>query len=78
MDTETVYASLSATVAVVALLIAWVTLTVLRATGIAPALDGRPDHPYPLTLAELLWMLGLMLAFYWFGMQLGYLLLNIG
>jgi hypothetical protein len=78
MDTETAYASLSATVAVLAVLVAWVTLGVLRATGTAPALDGQDHTHHPLTLVELLWMLGLMLAFYWFGMQLGYLLLNIG
>lgn len=80
MDTATVYVSLNAALAVAALVLAWVAVIALRIW--APVSRGYPTHGHdgarPLTLGELLWILGLMLTFYWLGVQFGYLLLGIG
>jgi hypothetical protein len=81
MDTASIYVSLNSAIAVVALVLAWATVTALRSSYPASGLTGGRHAGVgtpPLTLGELLWVLGLMLAFYWLGRQLGYLLLGIG
>jgi hypothetical protein len=81
MDTASIYVSLHAAGAVVALVLAWTAVVALRSWGPASRLvTGRHADvgSRALTLGELLWVLGLMLAFYWLGMRLGYVLLGIG
>ena len=80
MDAESTLVSLNATLAAFVAAGGW-----LRVRGLATSSygsgpqGGRLHHgARPLTLAEMLWLLFLMLAFYWFGRELGYLLLEIG
>lgn len=80
MDTQSLFVSLNATLAAFVAAGGW-----LRVRGLATSSagsgsrDGRRLHQgsRPLTLAEMLWLLFLMLAFYWFGRELGYLLLEV-
>lgn len=76
MDTKSLYVSLDVILAALALVLGWTTVSAQRVVGSAFGMGGSRHGVPLLNLAELLWMLGLMLAFYWFGMYLGLLLLG--
>lgn len=80
MDLESLFVSLNGTLVAAAAVGGWLRVRGLATSkaGTGETGDGRHREVHPLTLAEMLWMLCLMLAFYWFGRELGYLLLEIG